>query len=574
MDDTIEVFLIELWKTAIQPFLIWWILSCSILVMLAEITHRLLPDRQVALKAYLWKITTVILVLLPALYILFPFQTQISIQSIRQLFAMNEVEYPPAVKENLYEQWNTNVQKNLGLNPKPVGIFENETELPTLPTISRNLPGYNPNKISANYSNKASQSPWINKTLGSLYFLGFFIAIATALVKQIRTRSFLSGTHSCNSSEVNQSVQMIARELGLRQTIRVLICHEKTSPAVTGSFYPTLVIPSFMVEEWKNEERESILYHELNHFRSRDYLFVQTIGLLKTALWFFPGIYWLHKRSDETRETLSDAQAIQKSSTPRAYARLMLQLAESIVSIPSPSHLYFYTKHGERVMRRFSRILTLEIDSMTTCSWKKRLLILLVLLVVFFYLGSLRFSPSASYADIAPPGIATFDRQNNEYRLEGAEMYFAYVKVRGSFTISAKITATSRDGRDVNGFAFFAVCSDFSSEGITYAAGNRVDQRIGSWQGKITLDQRIPEGFVRGGYIPGEIQDGWLMITRKENVLSTYYFNILINKWLLHDQMHLEMNDPVYVGIGVWSEDLSRSIIGRFSDVKFTNTPF
>ena len=73
---------------------------------------------------------------------------------------------------------------------------------------------------------------------------------------------------------------------------------------------------------------------------------------------------------------------------------------------------------------------------------------------------------------------------------------------------------------------------------------------------------------MRGGGECSAVQDGRIRITRKGNGFCTYYYNDLIDDWLLHDHMTLPLPDPVYVGIGVWSADLSRSVIGTFSELK------
>ncbi len=568
MPEAIEESWMVLWNTYAGPFLLEWMLACGILVLLAEIAHRLISERRIALKAYLWKLTAVSVVLLPFTYLLFPSHTQISLQAIYQRFVNNDPAYPPGVQKNLFEQWNANVKHHIGLNPKPVGVFENAMEIPTLPTIGRNLPGGQAEISGTNPSGQANPAFAVYGLGGIIYGLGILFAILISLLKHVRLHAFLATTRPCSSPAVLASVNQTTRALELCRTIPVRICEEKISPAVAGLVHPTLVIPSFMVDEWRPEELETILYHELNHLRGRDYFFVGLDRFLKTVLWFFPAVFWLHKRSDETREALSDARAIQHSRTAREYASLLLRLAESLVPQASPVHVCFYTRRGGRVLRRFSHILTLGGNTETEYSWKKGWAVLVGVWVLLFYLGGLRVAPLEGFAGLAPPGKAEFNSDKNEYRLEGAELYLAYTKVSGPFTISAQVRADSADGRMLNGWAYLAICSDFTSAGLTYAAGNLIENLLSVWQGKITLDQRVPEGHDRCSYVPAAIQDGRIRIKRNGQEIRTYYFNYLIDDWLLHDQMSLEIQDPVYVGIGVWSEDLSRSVIGTFSELK------
>ena len=116
-------------------------------------------------------------------------------------------------------------------------------------------------------------------------------------------------------------------------------------------------------------------------------------SFLKTVLWFFPVVYWLHRRSDETREALSDARAIQHSRTARDYAQLILRLAESLVPQASPVHICFYTRRGDRVLRRFSRILTFGGNTETACAWKNGFPLVLAMSMLLFFLSGLRVAP-------------------------------------------------------------------------------------------------------------------------------------------------------------------------------------
>ncbi len=572
MPEAIGESWLEFWNTQAGPFLLWWMLACSLLVLLAEIAHRLLSERHIALKAYLWKLTAVSLAVLPLTYILFPAHTQISMQALYQRFVHNDLEYPPAVQANLFAQWNANVKNKIGSPAKPVGVFENAMEIPTLPTLGRNLPGGQAEISDTNPSGPVNPAFTVYGIGGIIYGLGILFAILISLLKHVRLHAFLATTRPCAAQTVLAGVNQTARALELRRPIQVRVCEEKISPAVVGLFHPTLVIPAFLVNEWRPEELETILYHELNHLRGRDYFFVCLDSFLKTVLWFFPVVYWLHRRSDETREALSDARAIQHSRTARDYAQLILRLAESLVPQSSPVHICFYTRRGDRVLRRFSRILTFGGNTETACAWKNGFPLVLAMSMLLFFLSGLRVAPLEGFAGIAPPGKAAFDPGTNAYHLEGAELYWAYAKVSGPFSISAQIQARSADGRPLQGWAYLAILSDLTAERTAYAAGHHVDKRLSVWQGKITVEENLLEGYGRRGNVPAAVQDGWIRITRKENGFRTYYYNDLIDDWLLHDEMSLALKDPIYVGIGVWSADLSRSVIGTFSELKLEKT--
>lgn len=569
--ESILIGFLGSWKTSGAPFLLWWMLSSGMVILLAELIHRCVSNKRIALQAFLWNMTILVILLLPIAYFACPDHTQISISSLIDWLVKDEADSwdSTIAKEHLFELWNKQVRTGFESTRQSIGIFENGLEVPTLPTLNRNLSGYQPGRSPVNTGDVAGYTDGFHLVIASIYLVGILSAVFVSLGNRVREWRFLANTRRCDVERIDRIIQTLAQDIDLRRPIQTLLSDDNTSPVVFGLIKPKLVLPAFMVNTWKDKDIESIVYHELNHIHNRDCVYIQAVSILKTFLWFSPMLSWLKTRSDETREVLSDAQTIQHIQPAREYAHLMLRLAESIVPANGAAHVYFFTRHGEQVLRRFSRILVLGRNTETTCSNKARIPVVIYFTILLIIMGGFRITAYQSHAGIAPPGNAEFLVQNNEYRLESAEYYLAYSKVSGPFTLSAKIEAESADGRPLKGWAFLTVCSDFSSEGITYAAGNDLESRMSVWQGKITLDQRLQEGYTRGGSIAARNNNGRLRIVRDGNVLSMYFFSPLINDWHLHDEMVLEMTDPVYVGIGVWSEDLSRNVIGWFSDVKF-----
>ncbi len=570
--ESFLIYTFELWRACIFPFLVWWMLASGLVIFFAEITHRLFTDKQVAFQAFLWKIAIVVCLLLPFAYyfnsnpIVIP-NTLSRLLSVDELTDANLLNQ---LKGNLQQQWNQNVETQLEQNSKPVGIFENRMEFPSLPTLYRNLPGYQTNSTEPAAASQSSFSTGFYGFLGIFYLPGMLFILLVALVSQYQTRRFLSQTRICHAPHILQCVSELSNQQNLRQKVTVLVCEEKASPSTIGFLNCRLIIPSFMVENWEERELEPILRHELNHFQSSDFLYVHMLSILNFFLWFFPLLYWLRKRTDETREALSDAKAIQYCRAPRDYAQLILKLAEQLTGVPSPNHVYFFTKQGKRVLNRFSRILSFHKETQTACSLSSRCTIGLSMALILVVLSGLRISAFEPKRDISPVGSAVFDFLNDRYRIEGAEEYIAYKKVKGDFSFSARVKMKPEPLRSVSGWVHLFIASEFTSEGTIYGAGVIADSRLSVWHGQLTLNQRNPQGHVRGGYLPAGNQDGWVKLVRKGELLSTYYYNTLIQDWLVHDSIYLQMGDPVYVGIGVWSDDLTQSVVGYFSEVELT----
>ena len=104
------------------------------------------------------------------------------------------------------------------------------------------------------------------------------------------------------------------------------------SPITIGLFKPTVIIPEKLLYSLNENERKSILLHELAHIYHND----QVIGLLKRIAiafhWWNPLIYKMNRDHEQAREEVSDNYVLMKLN-PRIYTQCLMNLAEKVCLI-------------------------------------------------------------------------------------------------------------------------------------------------------------------------------------------------------------------------------------------------
>lgn len=144
-----------------------------------------------------------------------------------------------------------------------------------------------------------------------------------------------------------------ARELGVKEP-QMLICEAITTPAVTGFFRPTLLLPH---ERYDLNDLRYILRHELCHLKRRDMLLKFVLLLANTMHWFDPMVYLMLRQADEDIELACDSAATDglERAERAAYSRTLLAAVQSNVrALPATT---CFGSTVERLKRRITNVL-------------------------------------------------------------------------------------------------------------------------------------------------------------------------------------------------------------------------
>jgi protein TonB len=119
-------------------------------------------------------------------------------------------------------------------------------------------------------------------------------------------------------------------------TARIRYADEIAQPVTFGLRQPVVLLPSSL-RDGDPGIRRAVLAHELFHVRHRDWAWVLAEEMVRAALWFHPGVWWLIAQIRIAREERVDELAIAVVQSRRTYMRALLAFADDTPLAPAPA---------------------------------------------------------------------------------------------------------------------------------------------------------------------------------------------------------------------------------------------
>ncbi len=130
-------------------------------------------------------------------------------------------------------------------------------------------------------------------------------------------------------------VDACKRDMGIKANIKVLVQDWLTTPALTASLRPKLLLPKSMLNGMDMRQIEYGIRHELMHYRRRDHLAALLLMLLRCVYWFNP-VVWLASKQIET-----DMEAACDASVTASLNRLeCFDYAQTMIDLGSKANAY------------------------------------------------------------------------------------------------------------------------------------------------------------------------------------------------------------------------------------------
>ena len=154
----------------------------------------------------------------------------------------------------------------------------------------------------------------------ALWLVGFVALICRRVMQWMKFRAVLKASAPLD----------IEAPIPVRRTASTL------EPGIFGIFQPILLLPDGIVTHLAPEQLDTILAHELCHWRRKDNLTAAIHMLVEALFWFHPLVWWLGGRMLIERERACDETVIQSGSNRRVYAEGILKVCQLYVEPPLP----------------------------------------------------------------------------------------------------------------------------------------------------------------------------------------------------------------------------------------------
>ena len=189
--------------------------------------------------------------------------------------------------------------------------------------------------------------PWFAAALGACLAFGIAVRgawIAIGLVRLSRLRQAGYVVPSCGEHDELQ------RLIGTQAEIRYVVGLRQ--PVTFGVRRPLVLLPESLRTHPLHVQR-AVLSHELMHVQRRDWMWLITEEVVRTVLWFHPGVWWLISRVQLAREEVVDEVAMLATGSRRGYIEALAAFADETPLVPAAA--FARRRHLFRRMRLISR---------------------------------------------------------------------------------------------------------------------------------------------------------------------------------------------------------------------------
>ena len=159
------------------------------------------------------------------------------------------------------------------------------------------------------------------------------------------------------AEEFKHKMELFSRQIGIRQTVRLLQSELVSVPVAVGWLKPVILLPVGVILQLSTEQLESILWHELAHICRRDYLVNILQGIVETVFFFNPGLLWLSSLIRAEREACCDDMVLSRVGQKANYLEALLSFGQGEYKWAG---LAMSMGSGNQLRDRLKRILSQE----------------------------------------------------------------------------------------------------------------------------------------------------------------------------------------------------------------------
>lgn len=277
-------------------------------------------------------------------------------------------------------------------------------------------------------------------------------------------------------------IEQLAAEMHLRRLPRVLVSPQVSSPAITGVWRPTLMLPSRLGEQFTPTEIHLILKHELMHLKRGDLPMNLLLCGLMALHWFNPLLWLAFFKARTDREAACDAQVLAHGSK-----ECRLHYGHALLKMESA-----FGPHGLSLgfVGIFQRGAALRTRIQAIAQFRRSHPLMRMLMVgamaVLTFLGSTRAQ--------TPPGATakeelSFALGQSRFRSGDALHITSVERSADSLTVSGEYELTSQDAATLG---LYITSLESPPKGILNGPNQQVVVKKGRGKFSLTLPQPYP----------------------------------------------------------------------------------
>ncbi len=232
---------------------------------------------------------------------------------------------------------------------------------------------------------KESRPSWIG-WLVVIVPAGAAIGLIRLIMGLVSVRHFRRQSRPVDDPAMTDLVAVLCAEFQCRRPIEMRDSSEISSAATVGWRRPLVLLPTEWTS-WSEQERRSVLAHEIAHISHNDFAYwlAAQIGLL--LHFYHPLVHWLASRLRLEQELAADAAAARCAGGSQSYLTTLAELAlhQDDRPVPWPARTFIPTRGT--LMTRIEMLRNSRKNTVTRSGWRRGAVISIVMLAGVFVSG-------------------------------------------------------------------------------------------------------------------------------------------------------------------------------------------
>jgi len=156
-----------------------------------------------------------------------------------------------------------------------------------------------------------------------------------------------------------ERMKRMARTLGLRRRVRLMVSARLTGPIAFGWIWPSVALPSDFAAGLDGIKQDAVLLHELAHLAAHDSFWSLLADAATVVLWWHPAVWRLRRQLQLANELAADEASLLVADGPRVLAECLVQFGARLLERPVAGQIPV-TGFRSHLGRRVQQLMRLE----------------------------------------------------------------------------------------------------------------------------------------------------------------------------------------------------------------------
>ncbi len=164
-----------------------------------------------------------------------------------------------------------------------------------------------------------------------LWLMGTGALLSRLFVGRLLLEWFRGRHRATNDVALHKRVQAIARRLGMKRRVRIIVVPGLSGPISMGMLRPTIGLPERFTEQFDRQQQEAMLAHELGHLVAHDSAWHALADFVAATLWWHPLVWWSRRELRSASEWAADEASLALPGGAESLAACLVEFGQQVI---------------------------------------------------------------------------------------------------------------------------------------------------------------------------------------------------------------------------------------------------